>query len=63
MSTAQISEHPPIYGQLINERGDVVAEARKAAEQTQAQARDALDFGGMGRGYGSREARAFSAFG
>lgn len=63
MSTAQISEYPPIYGQLVHERGDVVAEARKAAEQTQAKAQVALDFGGMGRGYGGREARAFSAFG
>ncbi|MFF1520460.1 hypothetical protein [Streptomyces sp. NPDC058305] len=44
MSTAEISEHPPIYDRLVKERGDVLAETRKVAEQTQAQARQALDW-------------------
>jgi hypothetical protein len=63
MSTAPISEHPPIYGQLIRELGDVVADTRKAAEQTQAQAREALDFSTVRRAHKAREDHAFSAFG
>ncbi|MER7981352.1 hypothetical protein [Streptomyces sp. NPDC095817] len=43
MSSAEISDHPPIYDRLVKERGDVPAETRKVAEQTQAQARQALD--------------------
>jgi hypothetical protein len=33
----------PIYESLIRERGDVVAEARVVAEETQHQAKEALD--------------------
>ncbi|ORT59124.1 hypothetical protein [Streptomyces sp. CB03238] len=62
MSTAGISEHPPIYDRLVRERGDVLAETRKAAEQAQAQAQRALDWSGLGRAQ-ERKERAFSAFG
>ncbi|MEU5685769.1 MULTISPECIES: hypothetical protein [Streptomyces] len=34
----------PIYHTLIQEHGDVVATARKAAEETQQTAEDLLDF-------------------
>jgi hypothetical protein len=44
MSTAPTSDHPTIYGQLVRELGDVVADTRKVAEQTQAQVQEALDF-------------------
>lgn len=36
------SEHPPIYEDLLRERGDVVAEAQKAAEHTQHRAAELL---------------------
>ncbi|MFD4632462.1 hypothetical protein ACFVYR_29905 [Streptomyces sp. NPDC058284] len=35
----------PIYHTLVQEHGDVVATARKAAEETQQTAEDLLDFG------------------
>ncbi|MDQ0791557.1 hypothetical protein [Streptomyces sp. B1I3] len=63
MSTAEISDHPPIYDRLVKERGDVLAETRKVAEQTQAQARQALDWSSVRRSHKEREERAFSAFG
>lgn len=63
MSTATEPDHPPIYGQLVRELGDVVAEARQAAEQTQAQLKTALDFAAVRRAHHDREERAFSAFG
>ncbi|MFI5998090.1 hypothetical protein ACIBAC_40300 [Streptomyces sp. NPDC051362] len=63
MSTAEISEHPPIYDRLVKERGDVLAETRKVAEQTQAQARQALDWSVVRRSHKEREQNAFSAFG
>ncbi|GAA3751693.1 hypothetical protein [Streptomyces tremellae] len=34
-----------IYDSLIAERGDVVADAARVAEQTRREAEDALDFG------------------
>ncbi|WP_169314227.1 hypothetical protein [Streptomyces piniterrae] len=34
----------PIYERLVRERGDVVAESRAAAEATQRQANDLLDW-------------------
>ncbi|MGV9878600.1 hypothetical protein [Streptomyces sp. NPDC003006] len=34
----------PIYHTLVQEHGDVVATARKAAEETQQTAQDVLDF-------------------
>lgn len=34
----------PIYHTLVQEHGDVVATARKAAEETQQAAEDLLDF-------------------
>ncbi|MFD9404961.1 hypothetical protein ACFWA4_39865 [Streptomyces sp. NPDC060011] len=58
MSTAEISEHPPIYDRLVKERGDVLAETRNVAEQTQAQARQALDWSAV-----RHSQRTFSAFG
>jgi hypothetical protein len=64
MSTAEITEHPPIYERLIRERGDVLAETREVAEQMQRQARQALDWSGARPSpWESRENRAFSAFG
>ena len=63
MSTSPISEQPPIYGQLIRELGDVVAESRKVAVQTEVQVREALDFDEVRRAHKDREERAFSAFG
>lgn len=63
MSTSPIADHPPIYGQLVRELGDVVAESRRVAAQTQAQARAALDFGDVRRASKDRVERAFSAFG
>jgi hypothetical protein len=36
-------DHLPIYEDLVRERGDVVAEARVVAEQTQHQATQALN--------------------
>lgn len=63
MSTAPEPDHPPIYGQLVRERGDVVAETRQAAEQTRAQLKAALDFSGVRHAHRDREGRAFSAFG
>ncbi|MFJ9586370.1 hypothetical protein [Streptomyces acidicola] len=36
------SDHPPIYEDLVRERGDAVAEARIAAEHTQHQAAELL---------------------
>ncbi|MET7830704.1 hypothetical protein ABZT23_39350 [Streptomyces sp. NPDC005386] len=59
MNTPEISEYPPIYDRLIRERGDVPTETRKVAEQTQAQARQALDWSAVRRSHPDR----FSAFG
>ncbi|MFG2650701.1 hypothetical protein [Streptomyces sp. NPDC048436] len=36
----------PIYDTLVQEHGDVLATARKAAEETQQRAEDVLDFRG-----------------
>ncbi|MEW1569504.1 hypothetical protein AB0454_42015 [Streptomyces sp. NPDC093509] len=61
MSTAEIPEHPPIYDRMVKERGDVPAETRKAAEQAQAQARQALDWSTVRRSHQERQARSYSA--
>jgi hypothetical protein len=63
MSTAEISEHPPIYDRLVRERGDVLAETRKVAEQTQAQARQDLDWSALRHSRRGMEERGFPAFG
>ncbi|MEV3898474.1 hypothetical protein [Streptomyces anulatus] len=63
MNTAEISEHPPIYGRLLRERGDVLAETREVAEQARAQARQALDWSTVRQSQREREERGFSAFG
>ncbi|MFD7781265.1 hypothetical protein [Streptomyces sp. NPDC059753] len=63
MSPAEISEHPPIYERLVRERGDVLTETRKVAEQTQRQARQELDWSNLLVAQKEREERAFSAFG
>lgn len=63
MSTAETTEHQPIYDRLVQEGGDVLAETRKVAEQTRAQAQQALDWSGLRRAQKEREERAFSAFG
>ncbi|MEV0113377.1 hypothetical protein AB0H77_09035 [Streptomyces sp. NPDC050844] len=51
MSTTETSEHPPIYEDLIRERGDVLTETREVAEQAQRQARQALDWSGVRGGH------------
>ncbi|MFJ8871670.1 hypothetical protein ACIRD6_38800 [Streptomyces sp. NPDC102473] len=63
MSTAGISEHPPIYDRLVRERGDVLAETRKVAEEARAQAQQALDWSRLRQAQKERAERAFSAFG
>ncbi|MCZ4102564.1 hypothetical protein C8250_042450 [Streptomyces sp. So13.3] len=63
MSSAEISEHPPIYDGLVQELGDVLAETRQVAEQTRDQVRQALDWSTVRDAQEEREQRAFSAFG
>ncbi|MDF9810785.1 hypothetical protein [Streptomyces sp. SPB162] len=63
MSTAEITEHPPIYGRLIEERGDAPAEAREAAQQVQRQAAVDLDWSDVRLSQQKKEAHGFSAFG
>ncbi|MEW2085865.1 hypothetical protein [Streptomyces sp. NPDC005283] len=41
----------PIYARLVDERGDVLAEARRTAEQTQQELERTMNFNGV-RGYG-----------
>ncbi|KPC65084.1 hypothetical protein [Streptomyces chattanoogensis] len=43
MSSAAISE-APIYDRLVEERGDVPAETRRIAEETQREVARAVDF-------------------
>ncbi|MFE9534680.1 hypothetical protein [Streptomyces sp. NPDC006691] len=61
MNPSQIS-HPPIYERLVRERGDVLAETRTVAEQTQHEARQALDWSGVRRAH-MRDEDSYSAFG
>ncbi|MDJ0463980.1 hypothetical protein [Streptomyces sp. H27-C3] len=64
MSTAEISEHPPIYDRLIQERGDVPAETREAAEQAKHRMQQALDWSSVHPAMReSGDGRTFSAFG
>ncbi|MFF3313807.1 hypothetical protein [Streptomyces sp. NPDC002952] len=63
MSSIERSENLPIYESLVRERGDVLAETRKVAEQTRAHARRALDWSAVRDSQRDRENRAFSAFG
>ncbi|GAA3487473.1 MULTISPECIES: hypothetical protein [Streptomyces] len=63
MTTSAISAPTPIYDLLVQERGDALTASRVAAEQTQDQARRALDWGGPRAVPGQRPERAFSAFG
>ncbi|HBF83297.1 MAG TPA: hypothetical protein DD420_26275 [Streptomyces sp.] len=64
MSTGEIREDPPIYGRLVQERGDVLSETRNAAERALRQASEALDWSST-RPLRHRveEPGAFSAFG
>ncbi|MFD8617461.1 hypothetical protein [Streptomyces sp. NPDC059513] len=62
MSTSAISTTTPIYDLLVQERGDAPAEARTAAQQTQDEARQALDWSSVRIAAAQREERAFSAF-
>lgn len=55
MSIAPRSDHPPIYGQLVRELGDVVSDTQKLAEKTEAQAREALNFSAVHRALTERE--------
>ncbi|MFJ9635728.1 hypothetical protein [Streptomyces sp. NPDC101178] len=63
MSTSVISATTPIYDLLVQERGDAPAEARIAAQQTQDEARQALDWSSVRIAAARREERPFSAFG
>lgn len=63
MSTSAISATTPIYDLLVQERGDTVAQARSAAQQTQDTARRVLDWSSLRIAAAQREERAFSAFG
>ncbi|MEU3459219.1 hypothetical protein ABZ721_04585 [Streptomyces sp. NPDC006733] len=63
MSTAETTEHPPIYGRLIEERGDAPKAAREAAQDVQRQAAVALDWSDVRLAQQKKEAHAFSAFG
>ncbi|GAA2446441.1 hypothetical protein [Streptomyces macrosporus] len=47
-TTATRPDHPPIYGSLVEERGDVLAETREVAERIQRETREALDWRGLG---------------
>ncbi|MBQ0986413.1 hypothetical protein KBZ10_18225 [Streptomyces sp. F63] len=40
--------HPPIYQQLVNEQGDILADTRTAAEEILREAAEALDWNGPG---------------
>jgi hypothetical protein len=66
MNAGEIPEHPPIYERLVKERGDVLAETRRAAQQAQLQTRQALDWSGL-RPFPQQSVeggeRTFSAFG
>ncbi|WP_217225978.1 hypothetical protein [Streptomyces anulatus] len=64
MSTGEIHEDPPIYGRLVQERGDVLAETRTVAERALRQANEALDFNSARPArQRSAEPGTFSAFG
>jgi hypothetical protein len=66
MNAGEISEHPPIYDRLVKERGDVLAETRRVAEQAQLHAQQALDWSGLRpspQQNVEQGERAFSAFG
>lgn len=56
------TSHPPIYQRLVRERGDVLTETRTVAEQTQHEARQALDWSEVRRAQRNREEGSFSAF-
>ncbi|MER5890477.1 hypothetical protein ABT160_42180 [Streptomyces sp. NPDC001941] len=43
-TTAMTAAATPIYESLVHERGDALAETRRAAEQTHTEAREALDW-------------------
>ncbi|MFJ6749361.1 MULTISPECIES: hypothetical protein [unclassified Streptomyces] len=43
-TVAEERDQPPIYGSLVEEFGDVVAEARKTAEKIHGEADDLLDW-------------------
>ncbi|QGZ52686.1 hypothetical protein GPZ77_01420 [Streptomyces sp. QHH-9511] len=62
MSNAEIHEQPPIYRGLVKERGDVLVEAREVAEQTERQARQALDWSDVRFSRHQREESSFSPF-
>ncbi|MFF3336533.1 hypothetical protein ACFYWX_44790 [Streptomyces sp. NPDC002888] len=44
---AAASGTAPIYDRLITERGDVIADVQRVAEQTRREAADVLDFGAL----------------
>ncbi|MFD3442266.1 hypothetical protein ACFWU3_32720 [Streptomyces sp. NPDC058685] len=61
--TTAANEHAPIYERLVQERGDVLAETRKTAAQTQREAGRALDWSDLRLPQKDGKKRAFSAFG
>lgn len=62
MSNSDTAAHPPIYERLVRERGDVLAEARQAAQQAQRRADEALDWSELRVAQRKREEGFFSAF-
>lgn len=61
MSSTEVSQSQPIYERLVRERGNVPAEARTVAEETQAQVAHALDWSTVRNP--QTGTRGFSAFG
>ncbi|GAA2392405.1 hypothetical protein GCM10010420_16190 [Streptomyces glaucosporus] len=47
-TTATRTDHPPIYGSLVEELGDVLAETREVAERIQRETSEALDWRDLG---------------
>lgn len=50
-SPVTFQDHPPIYQGMVQDRGDVVAEARLLAEEIQRQAEKALDWSDVHRAH------------
>ncbi|MFI5801353.1 hypothetical protein [Streptomyces sp. NPDC051561] len=63
MTTSAIPALTPIYDLLVQELGDALTESRIAAQQTQDEAQQALDWSGLRPATAQRQERAFSAFG
>lgn len=49
----------PIYDDLVSEHGDVLAEAREAAQETKREAEESLDFSELRERHGAADEPAF----